>query len=168
MREERLGYMARAGRAERDPMKYCSLIVDGADQTSYGLPHFTELTKSDRVHKIKLKCVGVLEHPKDKKLSLFTMTEGFESGANHVIEAVHRVLNARMQRFGRLREVLYVQADNCTRENKNRFFMTYFEILVAKGIFITVEVSFCPLVTPMPTLIRLSLAFRDDLRCEML
>lgn len=38
--------------------------------------------KSDRGHKIKAKCVGVLEHLRQKQLSLFTMTEELASGAS--------------------------------------------------------------------------------------
>lgn len=142
---ERQGYTSRRELAIRHPDKYCSIILDGADQKSYGLPHFIFATKSDRGHKIKVKCIGVLEHLRQKQLSLFTMTEEFASGANHIIETTHRVLQKKKQIMGKLPEVLFVQADNCTRENKNRYFMAYFELLVARGVFREVQISFLPI-----------------------
>lgn len=144
MTEERRGYSSRQESAIQNPAKYCSIIVDGADQKSFGLPHFVFNTKSDKGHKIKVKCIGVLEHKKEKNLTLFTITEEFESGANHVIEAIHRVLN-RKKNSGKLPPVLFIQADNCTRQNKNRFFFAYFEFLVAKGVFTEVQISFLPI-----------------------
>ena len=48
MRSERMGYYMRRDRAAASPRRYCSFIIDGADQKSYGLPHFTFSTKGDR------------------------------------------------------------------------------------------------------------------------
>lgn len=145
MRAEREGYKRRCELAIQNPRKYCSIILDGADQKNYGLPHFMNSTKSDKGHKLKVKCVGVLEHRKEKKLTLFPMTEEFQTGANHVIEAAHLTLDQRAKDSGGvLPEILFVQADNCTRENKNKYFMAYFEMLVALGVFETVEISFLP------------------------
>lgn len=42
--------------------EYCSTIVDSADQSALGLPHFTTKTKSERVHALKVRLIGVLEH----------------------------------------------------------------------------------------------------------
>lgn len=145
MEEERRGYAFRRDLAARYPRKYCSIILDGADQKSYGLPHFEYKTKSDKGHKIKVKCIGALEHTKQKSLTLYMMTEEFESGANHVLEAAHRVLNTKKSESGTLPETLFIQADNCTRENKNRYFMSYFQMLVARGVFLEVQVSFLPI-----------------------
>ena len=144
MREERRQYAKRRDLSISRPSQYYSIILDGADQKGYGLPHFICSTKSDRGHKLKVKCIGVLEHLKRKCLTLFTMTEEFQSGANHVIEATHRVINERKEQLGKLPPVLFVQADNCTRENKNRYFLAYFELLVAKGVFLEVQISCLP------------------------
>ena len=39
-------------------------------------------------------------------------------------------------------QTLYVQADNCGRENKNRFFLSIMAVLVARGIVKEIIVSF--------------------------
>ena len=142
---ERRDYERRRDLSRRYPKKYLSLILDGADQKSYGLPHFVFPTKEDKGHKMKTKIVGVLEHGVKKLLTLYTLTEEFESGANHIIEALHRTLGRTKERLGTLPPVLFVQADNCTRENKNRFFTSYLELLVRKGVFREVHLSFLPI-----------------------
>ncbi|CAG2249918.1 unnamed protein product [Mytilus edulis] len=43
-----------------------------------------------------------------------------------------------------LPEILYMQADNCFRENKNRFMLAFCELLVRKNIFKEVHLSFLP------------------------
>lgn len=144
---ERNGYEARQNLAEQNPDRYCSIIVDGADQKKYGLPHFAISTKSEAGHKLKVKVVGVLEHILRGKewLSLFAMTEEYETGANHIVEVVHQTLQRKKNKLGRLPPVLFVQVDNCIRENKNRYFMSYFQSLVHLGVFNMVQISFLPI-----------------------
>jgi len=144
VKKERREYQKKTERATLYPDKYCSLIVDGADQTAFGLPHFTFNTKATAGHSLKVKLVGVLEHGPVKGLSLYTMTAEFETGANHIIEALHRTLSVKAGKTA-LPDVLYLQVDNCTRENKNRFMFCYMESLVAWGVFTDVFVSFLPI-----------------------
>lgn len=145
--QERNAYEARQALAEQNPGRYCSIIVDGADQKNYGLPHFARSTKSDSGHKIKIKVVGVLEHVLRGKecLSLFAMTEEYETGSNHIVEVVHQTLQRKKDNHGKLPPILFVQVDNCIRENKNRYFMAYFQSLVHLGVFKTVQISFLPI-----------------------
>ena len=144
MRSERMGYYMRRDRAAASPRRYCSFIIDGADQKSYGLPHFTFSTKGDRGQKMKVKCVGVLEHGIERKISLFPMTEEFSTGSNHIIEALHRVLDKKYHEEGFLPPTIYIQLDNCSRENKNHYLLSYLESLVGLGVFNDVQASFLP------------------------
>jgi len=142
--KERREYQKKCEQAALYPSKFTSLIVDGADQSGYGLPHFTVTTKATVGHGLKVKLIGVLEHGSNKNLSLYTMTPEFETGANHIIEALHRTLAAKDVARG-LKGTLYLQVDNCTRENKNTFLFSYVECLVAWGVFVEVHVSFLPI-----------------------
>lgn len=72
------------------------------------------------------------------------MTQEHETGANHVVEVIHRFLNRRRTE-GPIPKKLFVQLDNCTRENKNRYVMGFFEMLVSKSVFDSVEVGFLPI-----------------------
>ncbi len=143
MQRERLEYAKKRDQAIRNPSKFCSFIIDGADQSAYGLPHLVHNTKAMRGEKLKVRLIGVKEHLVVPNIFFYLMTEEFDTGANHVIEAVHRFL-ANKAKQGTIPPCLYVQADNCSRENKNRYFMGYFEMLVARGIVKDVYVSFLP------------------------
>lgn len=140
---ERMAYQMKRDRARLQPSDYCSIIIDGADQSAFGIPHFATTTKTQRGHALKVKLVGLLEHNVENSLFLFTMTEEHETGANHIIEAIHRYLNTRFTQSP-LPRTLFVQLDNCSRENKNHFFMAYIEFLVAMRIFDVIELGFLP------------------------
>ncbi len=142
--KERLEYKKKRDRAIIDPTKYASIILDGADQSRFGLPHFTTSTKAERGHSIKIKLLGLLEHCRPNRLHLYTLTEEFETGANHIIESLYRFILVRANK-SLLPPRLFVQVDNCTRENKNRYFMSFIESLVKWGIFDEVEVGFLPI-----------------------
>lgn len=72
------------------------------------------------------------------------MTQEHETGANHVIEALHRFLiTKRME--GPLPRKLFIQLDNCSRENKNRYVMGYLEMLVSASVFDRIECAFLPI-----------------------
>ena len=131
---QRLEYQMKKDRARLHSSNSCSIIIDGADESAFGLPHFTTKTKSQCGHMMKFKVVGLLEHRIVNKLTLLTMTEEHATGANHVVEVVHRYINAKSKE-GPLPCRFYVQLDNCSRENKNRYLLSYLEMLVALGTF---------------------------------
>ena len=140
---ERIYYQKKKDRARLHSSEYCSIIIDGADQSAFGLPHFTTTPKSQRGHAMKVKLIGLLEHAIQNKLTFLTMTEDHATGANHVIEVIHRFLTSKRLE-GPLPPMFFVQLDNCSRENKNRFVMGYCEMLVALSVFESVEVGFLP------------------------
>ena len=144
--EERAGYFRRQRLAQDDPHRHYSLIIDGAGQCKFGVPHFVEQSKSDKGHKIKVKLVAGLEHLQNdrKRLNVFAMTEEFATGADHIIETLHRILQGRKEEVRKLPPIFFLQLDNCTRENKNRYLLAYCELLVAQGVFKVVYVSFLP------------------------
>lgn len=72
----------------------------------------------------------------------FTMNEEHKTGANRMFELIQRFLNIRRSR-GQLPQCLYMQVDNCSRENMNQFFMANI-LNVAQGIFSVVEIVFLP------------------------
>ena len=127
---ERKAYKMNKDNAKINPSEFMSIVMDGADQSAFGIPHCVTMTKDTKGHSIKVKLIGILEHGPENNASLYTMTENFETGANHLIECLHRYLNERNSRAG-LPNTLTIQLDNCTRENKNRYMMAYLESLVS-------------------------------------
>jgi len=140
---ERQAYKMNQDKSAVSPAEYMSIVIDGADQSAFGLPHFVAVTKDTSGHAIKVKLVGLIEHGVENRASLFTMTDNFETGANHIIETMHRYLDRRNGQIG-LPQTLFIQMDNCTRENKNRYLFAYLESLVSWGVFREVHVSFLP------------------------
>ena len=142
--KERQAYKMNKDKSLLNPSEYMSIVVDGADQSAFGLPHFVNITKDTRGHALKIKLIGVMEHSATGRVGLYTMTEDHETGANHVIECVHRFIDSKNKTTG-LANVLYIQMDNCTRENKNRYMFSYLESLVCYGVFTEVYASFLPI-----------------------
>ena len=52
--EERTTYYLRKGAAIFEPQYYLSIIIDGADQSAYGLPHFIEIDKTTQQNKTRI------------------------------------------------------------------------------------------------------------------
>lgn len=72
----------------------------------------------------KLKLIDMLEHGKPSKQHLFTLTEERETDADHIVEALHRLItdvDARKL----LQPTLYVQVEHCIRDNKSRYIFAY-------------------------------------------
>lgn len=142
---ERREYYKKRDRALLQPEQFCSIIVDGADQSAFGLPQFVTKTKDERGRSLKVCTIGVLEHKRHNQLHIFTMTEDQETGANHIVESVHRFLTTRVTTEP-LPSKLFLQVDNCGRENKNRFFFAYMDCLIAWHVLKPIEVGFLPVV----------------------
>ena len=71
--------------------------------------------------------------------------ENMYSDPNMTCEVLYRTLRAEQEaRGGVLPDTLYLQMDNCIRENKNTYVFCYICWLVERGIFKTVYVSFLP------------------------
>ena len=140
---ERREYTRKTELATLRPSQYLSIVVDGADQTAYNLPHFVTKIKGSRGDGMKVHLIGLLQHRNVNKLNLFTMTANHQTGANHIIECIHRFINCE-SRERKLPRRLFVQMDNCSRENKNQYLLSYLEALVIWKVFDIVEAGFLP------------------------
>lgn len=69
-------------------------------------------------------------------IQLYRHLDKFPRGANVTIEVLHRmILTVWEKNGGRLPKKLYIQMDNCWRENKNKFVFAFLSDLVLKVIF---------------------------------
>lgn len=137
---ERLEYHKNRDRAILDLSQYYLIILDGADQSAFGLPQFRKLLKPQRRHTLKVKVMGPVDHYMHMESNLLTMTRNHATGAIHTVETVHRSWNARRLR-GHLPKRLFVQVASCSRENKIKYVMPVLEYLVPFRVFDTVEVG---------------------------
>ena len=137
-------YKKRRDSAILSPDEYLSIIVDVVDQSSYGIPRFMVKTKKYRGHSMKVRLLGLLQHAVPHKLHLYSMTEGHSTGANHIIEAILLTVTYIIRKKGKLPRRLFLQFDNCTRENKNRFLFPYLQSIVQMSIFDEIILGFSP------------------------
>ena len=140
---ERKSYYVRCERAVKEKHKYLSLVIDGADQSRFHLPHFRRKShETAGGAKIGLHLMGCLAH--GRASYAFTVLPHVKQGANATIHVLHRVLLDTYRREGRLPDVLYLQLDNTTKQCKNKYVMAWCGLLVTWGVFREVLVSFLP------------------------
>ena len=90
-----------------------------------------------KVH-IEIACV----HGSNPKI--FLAHEHLASDPNMTCEVLYRTLLSEQEKRGGLPPTLYLQLDNCIRENKNTVFFCYLAWLLERGIFDHIYVSFLP------------------------
>lgn len=144
VRQERLRYTEKRQAAIEKPNEFLSMIVDGTDQASWAIPHFKQADKmTDSVFKSTAHLTGALVH--GHGMYIYTMNDKWEKGANLVIEVIQRTLKKMEITYnGKLPTTFYLQLDNCSRENKNRFLFGYLGRLVQQHVFETIYISFLP------------------------
>jgi hypothetical protein len=73
----------------------------------------------------------------------FSYLPNIKHGTNVIIEALHHVL-LHQKLFGELPRNLYVQLDNTSKQNKNKFLIGWLACLVQWGLFDSIFISFLP------------------------
>ncbi len=85
VKQERAEYGLNRTQAIECPGDAFSVIIDGADQAKFGIPRFTEKSKSESGYSIKHKMTGVLFHVglgKDNFMAYLTSPDTLPGGAN--------------------------------------------------------------------------------------
>jgi len=141
--EERGSYYLRRNAGIFMFEEYLSLIADGADQSAYGLPHWIDIDKySSNRMKMPVYLMGVLVH--GYRTFGFTYLKNIKHGTNVVIECLHHVLVDYKNNRNYIPPVIYLQLDNTSKQNKNKFMLGYLACLVAWGVCRQVIISFLP------------------------
>ncbi|VDI31378.1 Hypothetical predicted protein [Mytilus galloprovincialis] len=139
---EKLAYYRRRTISRRRPDRYLSLIIDGMDNTKTSLPHFKDRKGKDLASTIPMKThvTGAINHGTHQKF-VFTDIYQYKHDSNLTLNILMKLLWEASK--GRpLPPVLYLQADNCFRENKNRFILSFLELLVHRRVFYEIQLSF--------------------------
>ncbi len=135
-REERKTYYKHRQKARSQPQKYVTIIIDGMDQSKTNVPYFSRRTKSTQnLWHLQTHITGALVHtqsPTGKKAFAFVDLYQYPHDSNLTLNVLLQLL---LQSAEVLPSVLYLQLDNCFRENKNRFILAFCAALVQKKIF---------------------------------
>ena len=142
-REERKKYYLHREKSRSTPEKYITIIIDGMDQNKTNIPSLLRQAKSmQNLQRLRTHLSGALVHtrsPYGKHIYAFYDLLQWPHDCNLVIEVLCQIL----QDFrGHIPSVLYLQMDNCGRENKNQYFLAFCALLVEKQIFKKVNTSY--------------------------
>lgn len=136
-REQRFRYHTLRERAETD-RSIMSIIVDGMDQNATNLPHLKRFNKSAaNLWHLRTHVTGAIIHghgsyaytdllqwPHDPNLTM-----------NILIEILLRRIMDYIGSKVPLPKKLYIQLDNCNRENKNKYVLGFLSLLVQERLF---------------------------------
>ncbi|XP_071507098.1 uncharacterized protein [Diadema antillarum] len=138
--QERRHYYKRKAEALSDSKAKMSIILDGMDQAKTYLPHFRGWSTPKDCDRYRLQphIEGCLVHGRTF-YTFVSLEDGQDTNMvlNCLLDALCQESNGSI-----LPPTLYIQLDNCYRENKNRYFIGFMGYLVATHIFDEVQLSF--------------------------
>ena len=141
--EQRMEYYRNCNRAMTAKHTYLSVIIDAMDQAKTQLPLVNRRMKSDRIHLIKQKVMGVIAH--GHGFYLYVGHPPLRMGANFTLECLWRTLMKLDARYkqdgGRLPPNISIQMDNAS-DNKSYAMLAFASHLVDEGVFEHVELIF--------------------------
>jgi hypothetical protein len=140
-RQERDAYEDVKLDARNRPDKFLSIVVDGMDQNTTMVPKMRQTVKNIEGRYVKTHLCGILVHGWGLCCDLW-IDGHHRHDSNQVVTSIMRVLNAVHNARGTLPPILCIQADNCARENKNKFLFGLCATLVGLGYFEEVCVGF--------------------------
>ena len=144
-RNERKKYHSHREKARLYPDKYLTIIVDGMDQAKTNLPNTKLIEKTtSSLWRLRTHVTGVIVHTKAsfaKLVYCFVDLVQYPHDSNLTLTVILNVLIDFVKNNQQLPEVLYLQMDNTSRENKNKFVLTFCAALVQLQIFKKVGIS---------------------------
>jgi hypothetical protein len=139
VQNERKKYYHHREKSKRNPKKYLTIIVDGMDQNKTNVPQLPNKCKSTQnLWILRTHLTGALAHTqseKGKRAYAFFDIMQFPHDCNLTIEVILQILIDMKKNYQIQPEVLYLQLDNCFKENKNKYILGFCSLLVIKNIF---------------------------------
>ncbi|XP_063419269.1 uncharacterized protein LOC134702108 isoform X2 [Mytilus trossulus] len=137
-RSERRDYYKKKDEACMKSKEVMSIIIDGMDQSKTNIPHFKGWTRPKcGAAALKTHITGCLVH--GSQLYLYTDLLQWPHDPNLTITCL---VNAITSNTNVLPPKLYVQCDNCGRENKNKYVIGFLGYLCLSGYVKEAYLSF--------------------------
>ena len=123
-------YYEHRQKAKMNPDKNVCIILDGMDQMKLMIPKLlSQMKVFSSAWRLKTHLTGVMNHGREVIGYLDLMQWPHDS--NLTINIILRVL----LRMDTIPDSLYLQMDNCWRENKNQYVLVFLGVLVKLNIF---------------------------------
>jgi len=130
-------HMLRSEIAVKLPAYFLHLTIDGMDQYKTGLPHLGGLTHSKQLDKAGKPLKTSLSGCIAAGLGFFGCwtIPRYAHGADLLVTVLLTVIQRLRERYVVLPPVLFLQLDNCGRENKNTTLICTLLLLIKLGVF---------------------------------
>lgn len=129
-------------RSTRSKHKCLSIAIDSMDHGKTSIPKRPRDDKdAEHANKLITHITGVLVHGRKPAAMAYTWYDRFPASSDVVCTIL---LDAISKVEGPLPPTLYLQLDNCWRENKNKYLLGLASMLVDEGVFRKVKISFLP------------------------
>lgn len=120
-----------------------SMCIDGTDQLPFGIPQFAQRLKNHSINGVRLHLVIAVVH--NLNTYCYMVPQCFRSDSNLTVEVLQQTLkDVELRMNGRLPGRFCLRADNCWRENKNRYVLAYLADLVQREVFREIVLDFFP------------------------
>lgn len=142
-KREKEAYYATRERAINFPQTQVSLIVDGADQSKFHLPHFAINDHASCGRKLPVTIMGGLDH--GRRAFVYPSCTNLRQGSNVTIEVIFRMLMHRLEFQPSPITHLSVQLDNTVKQCKSKYLLGFLGLLVLRNPTIEeITLSFLP------------------------
>lgn len=140
--QERLLYSNRIQSSANNPEQIVHLVFDCPD--GYDLPHVVPVTKETAsLPKLAVSAVGTINHSTQTRDYMFFLDE-YKKNANLILSCFYIHLIEHFTSTGKHPPILWLQADNCFKENKNRWMLAFCCWLIHIGWFREIMISMLP------------------------
>ena len=131
----------------RHPDSRLLIQLDDMDNSKSFIPRILEPgKKTSTIFKLPSKITGTIMHsshyPQNRKINFYINHNNFEQSSNKVVSILFLLLKDFITDNKKLPSILHINADNCFRENKNKYVMAFLAVLVELGVFKEVTMEF--------------------------
>lgn len=136
-RQERRRYYSNRQTAIEQPRDCLSMIVDGMDQNKTNIPSLVRIPKSyQNLWSLRTHLTGALVHGTGSfcYFDFLQWSHDCNLTLASVLLTLKELSNTRI-----LPAKLFLQMDNCIRENKNKYVFGFLLLFIEKGIFTEVS-----------------------------
>ncbi|KAG2370876.1 hypothetical protein C9374_001392 [Naegleria lovaniensis] len=137
--KERAYYYYRREKAQQNPSDIECIIIDGAEAIQFPVMYPIPKSASSNVQKLKMGCYGLIAHGANTRM-LKLIPPHFPGGANLACTVLYEACRQQIESNNRSR-TLFVQADNCAKEAKNKYSIAFLAMLVHYGWFEEIFIS---------------------------
>ena len=139
---ERMSYSNRVQVSQLNAARIIHLVFDCPD--SYDVPHITPVTKeSANLPKISVNAVGTINHTTHTRDYMFFL-DIFKKNSNLILSCFYLHIIQHFETQPHHPQILWLQADNCFKENKNRWMLGFCHWLIHLGWFQEIVISMLP------------------------